>query len=113
MSFAKFLRTTFYVEHLWWLLLSSLYIEIYFLNLLYFSAKTNYDFTRFVNKIWDLDKNRLLYGRDYRLTYQGHAPWYNNGRDYAGYSLFSYVNPQVFNKPTYKGIACIDANLRL
>jgi len=60
------------------------------------------EFSRLVTKLWSLDKNRAVYNFDYQLSYQGRVPWRDNGYDASSYPLFSYVNSDILEKPTYK-----------
>ena len=68
-----------------------------------FSSYSSQQFSIIANHLWNLDKNRLVEGKDFSLNYQGNAPWRYNGRDYAAWPLFKSVNPEVFNRPTIKG----------
>jgi len=73
------------------------------------SSYSSQQFSIIANHLWNLDKNRLVEGKDFSLNYQGNAPWRYNGRDYAAWPLFKSVNPEVFNRPTIKAfIALLD-----
>ena len=50
------------------------------------------------NKLWELDSNRLVYGRDYELQLQC-CRRFNDG-DVASKPLFAKVDSSVFEKPT-------------
>ena len=52
------------------------------------------------NKLWDLDSNRLVYGRDYELDLQC-CRRFNDG-DVASKPLFKRVDESIFQKPTFK-----------
>ncbi|GBG78557.1 hypothetical protein CBR_g27781 [Chara braunii] len=52
-------------------------------------------------RLWELDVNRLVPDKDYQIECgQGKTSY--NKRDMAKDSLFQYVDPQVFQRPTYK-----------
>jgi len=59
------------------------------------------EFSRLVTKLWSLDQNRAS-NLDYSLSYQGRIGIRNNGRDASSRPLFSYVNRDILEKPTYK-----------
>eukprot|EP00850_Spirogloea_muscicola_P021750 SM000260S09946 [mRNA] locus=s260:94241:96342:- [translate_table: standard] len=52
-------------------------------------------------RLWALDANRLVPGRDYEIDAGGGKKVYQRGADFGGASLFRYVNPAVFARPTY------------
>eukprot|EP00850_Spirogloea_muscicola_P020446 SM000216S06572 [mRNA] locus=s216:135653:137133:- [translate_table: standard] len=52
-------------------------------------------------RLWALDANRLVPGRDYEIAAGGGKKVYQRGADFGGASLFRYVNPAVFARPTY------------
>ena len=58
------------------------------------------DISLAANKIWELDTNRLVYGRDYELQLQC-CRRFNDG-DVADKPLFKRVESSVFEKPTFK-----------
>jgi hypothetical protein len=58
------------------------------------------DFSRAANKLWDLDSNRLVYGRDYEIQLQS-CRGYNDG-DVAPKPLFKRVDESILEKPTFK-----------
>lgn len=55
-----------------------------------------------VNKLWDLDENRLESGVHYRINLQGHKKVYQHDTDAASDSLFEFVDKDhFFSLPTY------------
>lgn len=55
-----------------------------------------------VNRLWDLDENRLEPGVHYSINLQGHKKVYQKDTDAANESLFDFVNKDHFFKsPTY------------
>ena len=52
-------------------------------------------------KLWDLDLNRLTPSEDYTLNVQGGKQAYWNGES-ADDPLFSFVNDEVFKRPTFR-----------
>ena len=60
------------------------------------------------NKLWDLDSSRLVPEIDYKINLQNGKSLYNNN-DVASLPLFSYVNENILQKPTFKSfIALLD-----
>lgn len=69
--------------------------------------------TNFVEQLWDLDVNRLKPSVDYDLDLQGRVRSRNDGHDNAVDPLFAYVDPSVFQRPTYKAfVALLDNYVR-
>jgi poly(U)-specific endoribonuclease len=58
------------------------------------------DLSKAADKLWSLDSNRLVYGRDYELQLQCYRR-FNDG-DVADKPLFKRVDPAVFERPTFK-----------
>ncbi|XP_023539783.1 poly(U)-specific endoribonuclease-B [Cucurbita pepo subsp. pepo] len=58
------------------------------------------DFARACNKLWELDLNRLVPGQDYEIDC-GEGKRVHGREDMAQASLFSWVNEDVFRKPTF------------
>ena len=59
-----------------------------------------------VQKLWDLDHNRLAAGSDYRVSVQGgKKPYWRE--DKAGDPLFEHVDPEAFKRPTYRAFAAL------
>ncbi|EPS66407.1 hypothetical protein M569_08370, partial [Genlisea aurea] len=58
------------------------------------------DLSRAVNKLWELDFNRLSPGKDYEIDCGGGKKVYQT-EDMARGSLFSWVDQDVFLRPTY------------
>ena len=52
-------------------------------------------------RMWNADKNRLFPGVDYKINPQGEISL-NSRQDRATYSLFTWVDPRVFERPTFK-----------
>lgn len=52
-------------------------------------------------KLWDLDENRLVCNKDYAINVQAGKKSYETG-DAAEEPLFSFVNKEVWQKPTYR-----------
>eukprot|EP01031_Cornospumella_fuschlensis_P029242 gene29242-35298_t len=60
------------------------------------------------NRLWELDVNRLVPDRDYRINVQRGKRVFDEG-DAAADPLFSYVDPKALAKPTYAAfIALLD-----
>ncbi|XP_065670123.1 uridylate-specific endoribonuclease B isoform X2 [Hydra vulgaris] len=56
-----------------------------------------------LNKLWQLDKNRLVYGREIQISVQGRVSWNENAvADLATRPLFGNINSLVLEKPTFK-----------
>lgn len=53
------------------------------------------------SELWDLDENRLRPGQDYAINLQGGTKSYRQV-DKAKDPLFSWVKPEVFQRPTFK-----------
>jgi len=78
---------------------------IHYIYSKYFSGnvvKANSELSALISKMWKDDTNRLTFGRDIRLSYQNQASW-SRVKDVSYNPLFSSVNSNVFNKPTFKG----------
>jgi poly(U)-specific endoribonuclease len=58
------------------------------------------DLSRAAGKLWDLDSNRLVYGRDYEIQLQSCRQKHDG--DVAPHPLFKRVDESVFEKPTFK-----------
>lgn len=58
------------------------------------------DLSRACDKLWDLDLNRLVPGKDYEIDC-GEGKKANQKEDMAQGSLFTWVSDDVFRKPTY------------
>ena len=65
------------------------------------------DFNDACNKIWSQDKNRVFLGRHYRVSLQGRIYDASSDIDRASSPLFSYVDENVFNKPTFKSFIAL------
>ena len=61
-------------------------------------------FSNFCQQLWDLDENRLVEDKDYKLDLGGRTRYSVEGIDNAKDPLFTWVKPDVFERPTYKGI---------
>lgn len=59
------------------------------------------DLSKICSELWSLDENRLTPGQDYAIDLQGGTKSYWR-EDKAKDPLFTYVNPSVFQKPTFK-----------
>lgn len=58
------------------------------------------DLSKACNKLWELDLNRLVPGKDYEIDCgEGKKPWQEG--DMAQNSLFCWVSEDVFRRPTY------------
>ena len=53
------------------------------------------------DRLWDADKNRLTPGVHYKIDPQGKTR-YHSRQDHASDPLFAFVDPEVFQRPTYK-----------
>ena len=53
------------------------------------------------SRLWDLDTNRLVPGRDYHLDLQ-HGKKIHDSGDAARLPLFAFVDEMAFERPTYK-----------
>jgi hypothetical protein len=60
------------------------------------------DFNNVCNKIWSQDQNRVFLNRHYRVSLQGRIYDASSDTDRAYSPLFSYVDRNVLNKPTFK-----------
>ncbi|TMX02662.1 hypothetical protein EJD97_020567 [Solanum chilense] len=58
------------------------------------------DLSKACNKLWELDLNRLVPGKDYQIECGEGKKVYNKD-DMAEGCLFSWLNDDVFNKPSY------------
>ncbi|CAL0331187.1 unnamed protein product [Lupinus luteus] len=58
------------------------------------------DLSRACEKLWDLDLNRLVPGKDYEIDCGEGKKAFRKG-DMAQRSLFTWVNDDVFRKPTF------------
>jgi len=56
----------------------------------------------FCQQLWESDQNRLVPGQDYELDLGGRTRYSYNGPDMADDPLFTWVKPEVFERPTYK-----------
>ena len=55
-----------------------------------------------VNKLWDLDENKLIPDVHYKINLQGHKKVYQHDTDAAAESLFEFVDKDhFFKQPTY------------
>ena len=52
------------------------------------------------DRLWKLDANRLVHGRDYELDLQTFRRW--DDKDIASRPLFKRVDSSVFERPTFK-----------
>lgn len=59
-----------------------------------------------VNKLWELDLNRLAPGRDYEIDCGEGKKVYQKD-DMAEGCLFSWLSEEVFSKPTYSRFCCL------
>ena len=53
------------------------------------------------DRMWDADKNRLIPGVHYKIDPQGKTRFHSR-QDHAADPLFTWVDPEVFKRPTYK-----------
>ena len=53
------------------------------------------------DRLWDADKNRLTPGVHYKIDPQGKTRFHSR-QDHASDPLFAFVDPEVFQRPTYK-----------
>jgi len=60
------------------------------------------DLRSFMEALWRADENRLVPNVDYRLDPGGRTRYSLEGPDQAEDPLFEYVNPEVFERPTFK-----------
>jgi hypothetical protein len=68
----------------------------------------NHELSKIFTELWRLDDNRLKPGTDYMIDLQGYTRPHQR-RDRANEPLFSYVNPTILEKPTFKSfIALLD-----
>ena len=58
------------------------------------------DISKACNRLWELDLNGLVPGKDYKINL-GRGKSVSGGGDAAPESLFSWVKPDVFKRPTY------------
>lgn len=58
------------------------------------------DLSQACNKLWELDTNRLVAGKDYEIDC-GEGKKVFQKEDMAGGSLFNWLNEDVFRKPTF------------
>lgn len=61
----------------------------------------------FLEQLWGLDKNRLVPDKDYDLDLQGRTRFSYDGPDNAADPLFARVDPEVFQRPTYKAFVAL------
>jgi poly(U)-specific endoribonuclease len=64
------------------------------------------DFNTAVQTLWNLDSNRLTPHKDYKMDVQNSKNPYNKG-DAADEPLFTHVNRQVFQRPTFKAFCAL------
>jgi hypothetical protein len=69
----------------------------------YYRFKPHPQASDIATKLWRADKNRLTPDVDYELDLQGYTKSYER-TDRARNPLFSWVKPEVFERPTYKGM---------
>jgi poly(U)-specific endoribonuclease len=69
------------------------------------SASELADLSLAAGKLWDLDSNRLVYGRDYEIQLQS-CRRFNDG-DVASNPLFNRVDDSVLAKPTFKSFVSL------
>lgn len=62
-----------------------------------------------ITKIWEGDKNRAVYGKDYKLCYQGHLERSDKG-DKASGPLVCEFNNDLLKRPTYKAFHALFDN---
>ena len=67
-------------------------------------AKASNELSNLINKLWALDKNRVVIGKDIRFSYQNQVAWFST-TDVSARPLFESVNTNVFQKPTFKGLS--------
>lgn len=58
------------------------------------------DLSEACNKLWELDSNRLIPGKDYEIDCGEGKKVYQKG-DMASESLFRWLNDDIFQRPTY------------
>ncbi|KAL3499804.1 hypothetical protein ACH5RR_038897 [Cinchona calisaya] len=58
------------------------------------------DLSKGCSKLWELDLNRLVPGKDYEIDIGEGKKVYQKG-DYAEGGLFSWVNEEIFRRPTF------------
>jgi len=70
------------------------------------AVKADQELSALITKLWKEDTNRLVFGKDIRLSYQNQASW-TSARDVSNQPLFYSVNTNVFTKPTFKAFIAI------
>ena len=68
---------------------------------------TDPELIELVEKLWELDENRLVPGDEFVLDLGGRTRFSKDGPDRADDPLFTSVKKSVFEKPTYKGMLSI------
>jgi len=67
----------------------------------------NQGLSNFMQQLWDCDENRLVQGEDYELDIGGRTRYSYDGPDRAEDPLFTWVKPEVFQRPTYKAFMAL------
>ena len=82
-------------------------------TLLIFRCNSPVDFNDVCNKIWSQDKNRVFLGRHYRVNIQDKINDASSNVDRAHSPLFSYVDRNILNKPTFKAFMGKNQNVKI
>ncbi|CAA0838076.1 Unknown protein [Striga hermonthica] len=64
------------------------------------------DLSEALNRLWELDGNRLVPGKDYEIDC-GEGKKVYQKEDMAEGSLFSWLNEEIFRRPTYSRFCCL------
>jgi len=67
----------------------------------------NQGLSNFMQQLWECDENRLVQGTDYQLDIGGRTRYSFDGPDEADDPLFTWVKPEVFQRPTYKAFMAL------
>lgn len=68
----------------------------------------NEELSDIISKLWDIDDNKCYPGTDYELDLQGYLKYTSEtDEDWAHNKLFSYFNPDVWERPTYKAFRAL------
>lgn len=61
------------------------------------------ELTNLCEVLWNLDKNRLVPDKDYKLDLQGRTKYSYDGPDNAKDPLFEFVNETALKRESYQG----------
>ena len=61
------------------------------------------ELTNLCEVLWNLDKNRLVPDKDYKLDLQGRTKYSYDGPDKAKDPLFEFVNETALKRESYQG----------